>query len=63
MNFKDDYFKMLEGKKVKRKDWQGFWKINAQTGKIEIHSKQGKVEELDLNLTITSTFAKDFEIV
>ena len=38
MNFKEAYEKMREGKKVRRKDWLGYWFI--EDGKVKMIAKK-----------------------
>ena len=62
MNFKEAYEKMQEGKKVKRKDWLGYWFI--EDGKVKIYLKDGNIKFNNFTQeTIANTLAEDWEIV
>ena len=62
MNFKEAYQKMLEGKKVKRKDWLGYWFI--EDGKVKIYLKDGNIKFNNFTQeTIANTLADDWEVV
>lgn len=62
MNFKEAYEKMREGKKVKRKDWLGYWFI--EDGKVKIYLKDGNIKFNNFTQeTIANTLADDWEIV
>lgn len=62
MNFKEAYEKMQEGKKVKRKDWLGYWFI--EDGKVKIYLKDGNIKFNNFTQeTIANTLAEDWEVV
>ena len=62
MNFKEAYQEMLNGEKIKRPDWGGFWFI--EDGKVKIQLKTGEIIENDFNQeTITNTLADDWVVV
>ena len=62
MNFKEAYQKMLEGKKVRRKDWLGYWFI--EDGKVKIYLKDGNIKFNNFTQeTIANTLADDWEVV
>ena len=62
MKFKQAYKEMLNGKKIKRPGWGGYWFI--EDGKVKIKLKTGKIIENDFNEeTITNILADDWEIV
>lgn len=62
MNFKQAYQEMLNGKKIKRPGWGGYWFI--EDGKVKIKLKTGKIIENDFNQeTITNTLADDWEVI
>lgn len=62
MNFKEAYEKMREGKKVRRKDWLGYWFI--EDGKVKIYLKDGNIKFNNFTQeTIANTLADDWEIV
>lgn len=62
MNFKEAYEKMREGKKVRRKDWLGYWFI--EDGKVKIYLKDGNIKFNNFTQeTIANTLAEDWEVV
>lgn len=62
MNFKEAYEKMQEGKKVKRKDWLGYWFI--EDDKVKIYLKDGNIKFNNFTQeTIANTLAEDWEVV
>lgn len=62
MNFKQAYQEMLNGKKIKRPGWGGYWLI--EDGKVKIKLKTGKIIENDFNQeTIANTLADDWEVI
>ena len=62
MNFKEAYEKMQEGKKVRRKDWLGYWFI--EDGKVKIYLKDGNIKFNNFTQeTIANTLAEDWEVV
>lgn len=63
MQFKEAYIKMLEGKKIKRPAFEGYWYIHAQTGQLVIHLKDGKeITSGNLSLTAKNCIAEDWEV-
>lgn len=62
MNFNQAYQEMLNGKKIRRPGWRGYWFIEG--GKVKIKLKTGKIIENDFNQeTITNTLADDWEVI
>lgn len=62
MNFKEAYEKMQEGKKVRRKDWLGYWFI--EDDKVKIYLKDGNIKFNNFTQeTIANTLAEDWEVV
>ena len=62
MNFKEAYEEMREGKKVRRKDWLGYWFI--EDGKVKIYLKDGNIKFNNFTQeTIANTLAEDWEVV
>ena len=62
MNFNQAYKEMLNGEKIKRPGWGGYWFI--EDGKVKIKLKTGEIIENDFNQeTITNTLADDWEVV
>ena len=63
MNFKEAYLMMMEGKKIKRPCFKGYWYFNGKTGKIVIHLENGtEITEGDFTLTLQNSLAEDWEI-
>jgi hypothetical protein len=64
MNFASAFISMQRGHKVKRKHWQGYWKI--ENGEILMHCRDGKVfnirESDDILYTISNIACDDWEI-
>ena len=61
MNFNEAYQKMLEGKKVKRPDWKGYWFI--ENDKVKIKFAGGEIKENRFTQqTIKNTAANDWEV-
>lgn len=64
MDFKEAYQKMLEGKKIKRPDWKGYWFIDSKDNKFKIKLAGGEIKENKFTQeTIKNTAANDWEIV
>lgn len=64
MNFNEAYQKMLEGKKIKRPDWKGYWFIDSKDNKFKIKLAGGEIKENKFTQeTIKNTAADDWEIV
>lgn len=62
MNFKEAYKAMQEGKKVRRKEWKGYWFI--EDDKVKIQLKDGNIKFNNFTQeTIANTLAEDWEIV
>ena len=62
MNLKEAYEKMREGKKVRRKDWLGYWFI--EDGKVKIYLKDSNIKFNNFTQeTIANTLAEDWEVV
>lgn len=64
MNFKEAYQKMLEGKKIKRPDWKGYWFIDSKDNKFKIKLAGGEIKENKFTQeTIKNTAADDWEVM
>ena len=62
MNFKEAYQKMLEGNKVRRKSWLGYWFI--ENNKVKIYLKDGNIKFNNFTQeTIANTLADDWEVI
>lgn len=63
MNFSDAYNAMLEGKKIKRPCFKGYWYINGVTNKLTIHLDDGyEITEGLLDHTVRNTLASDWKV-
>lgn len=63
MTFKDAYQKMLEGKKITRPCFKGYWFIDGVTNKLTIHLASGEeITEGALDHTVRNTFAEDWQV-
>lgn len=64
MNFNEAYQKMLEGKKIKRPDWKGYWFIDNKDNKFKIKLAGGEIKENKFTQeTIKNTAADDWEVM
>lgn len=65
MEFRSAYFEMLNGKKVKRKHWQGYWAWENNT--IMMHCRDGRVLDIreteNTAYTMSSIVEHDWEVV
>ena len=64
MPFKEAYQKMLEGKKIARPCFKGYWFIDGITGLLVIHLADGR-EIIDglLDHTVRNTLADDWQVL
>lgn len=64
MTFKEAYQKMLEGKKIARPCFKGYWFIDGVTNLLVIHLADDKeiIEGL-LDHTVRNTLADDWQVV
>ena len=61
MTFREAYLKMLQGYKVTRPGWKGYWYFNGRIGKIVIHLAEGSdVIEGDFTLCLQNALAEDW---
>ena len=58
MLFKEAYLKMLEGKKIKRPCFQGYWYIDGVSGNLTIHL----ANDTEIT-TVKNCMAEDWEVV
>lgn len=64
MEFRLAYQKMLEGKKITRPCFKGYWYINGVTNQLTIHLGDGaEVTEGILDHTVRNTLATDWQVV
>lgn len=60
MSFQEAFKKMLEGHKITRPKWKGYWYIN-DSKELIIHLANGdEISEGHLTETIMNTFADDW---
>lgn len=63
MKFNLAYQCMLQGKKIKRPSFNGYWYINGVSGEFTIHLANGEeITNGNLGLTILNVLAEDWEI-
>ena len=64
MNFADAYKEMVNGKKIRRPSFKGWWFINPEDGMFTIHLKNGKdITYGKLDITIKNCLANDWEVM
>ena len=65
MKFKEAYYEMLKGKKIKRPCFEGYWFIDGYKGNVVIHCRDGKeiTNDVDLDLTLKNVMAEDWQVV
>lgn len=64
MCFDEAYTKMLEGHKITRPCFKGYWYINGVTGKPTIHLASGEeITTGDLSITLPNVLAKDWIVL
>lgn len=64
MIFKEAYLRMLEGCKIKRPCFKGYWYIDGVNGKLTIKLQTGQeITEGSLDLTVKNCLAEDWEVV
>lgn len=64
LTFKKAYMKMVEGKKIARPSFEGFWYIDSFDGKMKIHDRFGNtLERVDMTITVINTLANDWEVI
>ena len=65
MLFHDAWIQLLNGNKIKRSGWEGYWAWENDT--IMMHCRDGKVMDIreteDPAFTFTNVAARDWEIV
>lgn len=62
MDFKKAYNLMLEGKRISRPCFKGYWYIDGVTGEFKIHLKDGdEITEGNLGHTVLNTLATDWD--
>lgn len=65
MTFKEIFPSFVAGAKIKRKSWGGYWRYYY--GKIDMHTKEGKVvnflDTADVLFTISHLTENDWEVV
>ena len=64
MTFAEAFKAMLEGRKIKRPVFNGYWYLHPETGVATIHlSNDKEITYGNLNVTIKNCAATDWEIV
>lgn len=63
--FRDVYLDCMEGKKIKRKHWNGYW--FWENGSFKIHCYNGKILDIreteDVAFTLGNILAGDWEVI
>lgn len=63
LTFRKAYMKMLEGKKISRPCFDGWWFLDRY-GMLTIHDRYGEeITEGNLTITVTNTLANDWEVI
>lgn len=63
LSFKEAYMRMVEGKKISRPYFMGWWFMNHES-KVVIHDRYGnELKEGDITNTVTNTLANDWEVI
>lgn len=63
LSFKEAYMRMVEGKKISRPCFMGWWFMNHES-KVVIHDRYGnELKEGDITNTVTNTLANDWEVI
>lgn len=63
LTFRKAYMKMLEGKKISRPCFMGWWFMNHES-KVVIHDRyDNELKEGDITNTVTNTLANDWEVI
>lgn len=65
MTFREAYFEMLNGKRIKRKHWIGYWAWENHT--IMMHCHDGRVLDIretdNTAYTFSSIIEQDWEVI
>lgn len=63
LTFKQAFQKMLEGKKISRPCFIGYWFMNHES-KVIIHNRYGNdIDRGDITNTVMNTLANDWEVI
>lgn len=63
LSFREAYMRMVEGKKISRPCFIGWWFMNHES-KVIIHDRYGnELKEGDITNTVTNTLANDWEVI
>lgn len=63
LSFKEAYMRMVEGKKISRPCFMGWWFMNHES-KVVIHDRYGnELKEGDITNTVTNTLGNDWEVI
>ena len=63
LSFKEAYMRMVEGKKISRPCFMGWWFMNHES-KVIIHDRYAnELKEGDITNTVTNTLANDWEVI
>ena len=63
LTFKKAYMRMVEGKKISRPCFNGWWFMDKYS-RITIHDQHdNEILEGDITITVTNTLANDWEVI
>ncbi len=63
LTFKKAYMKMVEGKKIARPSFNGWWFMDKYS-RIIIHDQyDNEIQNGDITITVTNTLANDWEVI
>ena len=63
LTFREAYMRMVEGKKISRPCFMGWWFMNHES-KVVIHDRHdNELKEGDITNTVTNTLANDWEVI
>ena len=63
LSFREAYMRMVEGKKISRPCFMGWWFMNHES-KVVIHDRHdNELKEGDITNTVTNTLANDWEVI
>ena len=64
MPFAEAYKHMLEGKRIRRPSFKGYWYLSPETGALIINIGDGKdIKYGNLDVTVKNCLANDWEVV
>lgn len=55
LSFRQAWFHMLNGKKIKKPNWEGYWAF--ESGTIMMHTREGNVIDIRNTVNVAYTFS------